>query len=353
MHNGKIGIGIIGAGNIAQSAHMPAYAKQNDCEIVSVHDSNFERAAEAAARFGINYAARSVEELLSDPELDAVSVCTLNNAHAEMSIAALKAGKHVLCEKPMATTVAEAEAMKAAADAAPGQVFMMGFVSRFNDKVTVLKALADEGKFGEFYYARASTLRRRGTPLGWFTDSSKSGGGPVTDIGVHVLDLTWYLLGRPKPASVSATVHYHIGDYKTKGVDRWKAFDIGDLVFNVEDSAAGMIRFENGCSLNFDVSWALNGAETENHSAWLYGTKAGCSLIPFKVYGEDAGYLTDNVPSIVSSSFMDGFTQEIRHFLDCIQGKCQPLSPAGDGLAVQKMLNGIYDSGRLEREVLL
>ena len=353
MRNGKIGIGIIGAGNIAQSAHMPSYAKQYDCEIVSVFDSNYGRGADAAARFGAGHTAGSAGELLDNPEVDAVSVCTLNYAHAEMCIAALKAGKHVLCEKPMAMTVAEAEAIKAAADAAPGQVFMMGFVSRFNNQVTVLKALADAGKFGDLYYARASTLRRRGTPLGWFTDSAKSGGGPVIDIGVHVLDLTWYLLGRPKPVSVSATVHYHIGDYQTKGVGRWKAFDTGDLVFNVEDSAAGMIRFENGCSLNFDVSWAINGAETEGHSVWLYGAKAGCSLTPFKVYGEEAGYLTDNTPTIAQNDFMDGFTLEIRHFLDCILGKCEPLSPVGDGLAVQRMLNGIYDSGKLGREVLL
>jgi len=115
-----------------------------------------------------------------------------------------------------------------------------------------------------------------------------------------------------------------------------------------------MIRFKNGCSINFDVSWAINGDPTPNHQAWLYGTKAGCSVSPCVVYGEDAGYLTDNMPNGGSSwDFSNIFSLEIRHFLDCVQGKCQPLSPASDGVAVQKMLNGIYDSGKAGKEILL
>jgi predicted dehydrogenase len=357
MKNGKIGIGIIGAGNIAQNAHLPSYAKHKDCEIVSIFDHKPGRAAQCAAKFAPGDAPRvadSLDDLLNNKDVDAVSVCTWNNDHAASCIAALKAGKHVLCEKPMAMTVAEAEAMKAAADAS-GKVFLTGFVSRFRSDVQIIREMAEEGKFGTFYYARASSLRRRGTPLGWFTDPKKAGGGPVIDIGVHVLDMTWYLLGKPEPTAVSATVHTRIGDYKTKGVSRWEAFDTDNLVFGVEDSAAGMIRFANGCSLNFDVSWALNGEPSEAHSAWLYGDKAGCSLLPFKVFGEDAGYLTDNVPVLDKGGrdFDNVFVRETRHFLDCILGKCQPISPASDGLAVQKILNGIYDSAAAGKEIAL
>jgi predicted dehydrogenase len=352
MKNGKIGIGIIGAGNIAQSAHLPSYAQHNDCEVVSVYDIKEGRGASAAAKFGITRVADSLDELLADPDVDAVSVCTWNNGHKDAAVAALKAGKHVLCEKPMTVSVADAEIMGKAADAS-GKVFLMGFVNRFKNGTKVLKEMAEEGKFGEFYYARASHLRRRGTPLGWFTDPAKSGGGPVIDIGVHMLDVAWYLLGKPEPLSVSATVHKFLGDYKTKGVSRWEAYDTDNLIFDVEDSAAGMIRFKNGCSLNFDVSWAINAPRTamEVH---LYGTKAGCSLDPLETYGEDGGYLTDNKPVLSGGNGLDmGFFNETRHFLDCIQGKCKPIAPASDGVAVQKILNGIYDSALAGKEILI
>ena len=353
MQNKKIGIGVIGAGNIAQNAHLPSYLKRGDCKLESVYDIKEGRGAEAAAKFGIPHVADSLDELLANPKVDAVSVCTWNNAHAVSAIAACKAGKHVLCEKPMAMTVDEAEQMRKAADAS-GKVFLMGFVNRFRPDVAVLRTLLDEGRFGDIYYARSSCLRRRGTPLGWFTDMKKAGGGAVIDIGVHMLDLTWYLLGKPAPEAVSSTVHNYFGDYQTKGVTRWKAFDTDDLVFNVDDSAAGMIRFANGCSLNFDVSWAINGSPC-GLMAYLYGTKAGCALEPLMVYGEEGGYLTDNAPAL-DKAYIDAesiFDIEIGHFLDCIQGKCTPIAPAADGVAIQRILNGIYDSAAAGKEILI
>ncbi len=353
MKNGKVGIGIIGAGNIAQSAHLPAYAKHKDCEVVSVYDIKEGRGADAAKKFGITRVASSLEELLADPEVDAVSVCTWNNGHKDASIEALKAGKHVLCEKPMAMTVAEAEEMREAADKS-GKVFLMGFVNRYRRQAQYLKEMAEAGTFGDFYHARTSHLRRRGTPLGWFTDPAKSGGGPVIDIGVHILDITWYLLGRPEPLSVSSTVHSFMGDYKTKGVSRWEAYDTDNLIFGVEDSAAGMIRFKNGCSLNFEVSWAINAPASGNYS-FLYGTKAGCSLNPLEIYGEANGYLSDSKPVLARAGgdLDEGFLNETRHFLDCVLGKCEPIAPAKDGVIVQRILNGIYDSAKAGKEILI
>src|SRR5659263_512446 len=218
MKNGKVRVGIIGAGNIAQNQHIPAYLKQKDVELVGICDINEERAKEVAAKYNMKYAMKDYKDLLSLDEIDAVSICTWNNAHAEIAIPA---------------------------------------------DSKVIKAMADAGKYGEIYFAKAGWLRRRGTPLGWFTDVSKSGGGPVIDIGVHVIDLTWYFMGKPKPISVSSTIHKKIGDYKTKGVSRWVALDTDNLVYNVEDSACGFIRFENGATMNFDVSWAINGKDTD------------------------------------------------------------------------------------------
>ncbi len=348
MSNRKIRIGLIGAGNICQNAHIPAYLKQDDIELVAVTDLKESRAQEVADKYAIKHVASSIEDLVSLDDVDAVSICTWNNAHARAALAAVKAGKHVLCEKPMATSVAEAQAMY---DAARGsdKTFMLGFVNRFRSDSLVIKDMADAGKFGDIYFARAGWLRRRGTPLGWFTDVSKSGGGPVIDIGVHVIDLTWHFMGKPTPISVNATTHYPLGDYKTKGVGRWKALDTDNLVFNTEDSAAGTIRFDNGASMNFEVSWAVNMKDTGIYS-YVFGKDAGASLDPLEIYGEEANYLVDMKPTTDKG---DPFAREIRHFLDCVQTGATPSIPAIDGLSVQKMLNGIYDSAKAGKEVLL
>ena len=348
MKNRKIRVGIIGAGNIAQNAHMPAYLKRKDVELVAVSDINEQRAKELAEKHGIRHALNDYHKLVALDDVDAVSICTWNSLHADAAIAAANAGKHILCEKPMAMTVNEAEAMLKAARK-NNIIFMMGFVNRFRSESRLIKEMADAGKFGEIYYSKTGWLRRRGTPLGWFTDLSKSGGGPVIDIGVHIIDLTWYFMGKPKPISVSATVHKKIGNYKTKGVSRWMAFDTDNLVFETEDSAAGIIRFENGSSMNFEVSWAINSKDTGIYS-YIYGNKAGASFNPLTIFGEEENYLMDCTP-IVSEE--DAFFNQISHFVECIKEGKEPISPAEDGVMIQKILNGIYDSGKAGKEVQL
>lgn len=348
MKDGKIRIGIIGAGNIAQNAHIPAYLKQKDVELVAVCDIKEERAKEVAQKYDMKYAVTDFNDLAAIDEIDAVSVCTWNNGHAPAVIAAAKAGKHILCEKPMSMNPAESEEMKRAVRE-NNVTFMMGFVNRFRSDSKVIKEMAEAGKFGEIYTAKAGWLRRRGTPLGWFTDLSKSGGGPVIDIGVHVIDLTWYFMGKPKPVSVSAATYNKIGNYKTKGVDRWKAFDTDNLVFETEDSACGMIRFENSATMLFEVSFAINGKETGPYSQ-IFGTKAGASFDPLTIYGEDENYLVDSQPKYLKE---DPFDNEIRHFLDCIKEGREPISPVEDGVQIQRILNGIYDSARLGKEIIL
>jgi len=346
MKDGKIRIGLIGGGNIAQSAHIPSYLKLKDVKLAGVFDVNAPRAKSVAEKYDMA-AHLSLESLLSDDTIDAVSVCTWNNGHAESAIAACKAGKHVLCEKPMAMTVDEALAMEAAAKNS-GKIFMMGFVNRFKTQSDIICDMRDKGEFGDIYYARTSNLRRRGTPLGWFTDKAKSGGGPVIDIGVHSIDLTWFLMGKPKPLTVTANTHYAFGDYKTKGVNRWEALDTDDPVFNVEDSASGTITCENGKSINFDVSWAINGEP--GMDVILYGNKAGVRFHPLTVYGESAGYLTDNAPVFIDEN---PFDKEIAHFADCVLTGKTPLATAADGVAVQRILCGIYESSKLNKTVEL
>jgi len=182
-------IGIIGVGSIS-NLHLQSYVANPRVELIGVHDLNLERAQEMAAQYGAPRVYATLAELLGDPEIDAVSVCTWNDSHAEVAIAALEAGKHVLVEKPLSKSVAEAEAI-AEAVSRTGKHLQVGFVRRFSSNATVLKSFIDAGELGQIYYAKAININRIGNPGGWFADSAKSGGGPLIDIGIHFLDLCW------------------------------------------------------------------------------------------------------------------------------------------------------------------
>ncbi len=341
----KLRVGIIGAGNIAQSAHLPAYAKRTDVEIVGIADLNLQRAQDAAAKFGIPHAYTTVHELLAHEDVDYIDICVWNRYHSEVAIAAAKAGKAILCEKPMAINLEHALAMKEAVEKA-GVPFMMAVPTRYSDEAQLLASMVEAGKLGDIYYAKTANVRRRGTPIGWFTDVSKSGGGPVIDIGVHCIDRTWYLMGRPKPVRVSAMTSSRIGDFKTKGVNRWTALDSDVTAFDTEDSAAGVIHFENGATMLFEVSWAMN-CPPQGYTQ-ICGSKAGATLDPLTIYGEEMDYLTDNKPTVGKSN---SFENEIDHFITCLRTGAKPISSLEDGVTVQRMLQGIYDSARLGREV--
>ncbi|MFW5976389.1 MAG: Gfo/Idh/MocA family protein [Bacillota bacterium] len=348
MTKDKVNIGIIGAGNIAQNAHIPAYLNQSDIKLAGVCDINGDRAKKVASEYDIDYVTTDIKKLVNQKKIDAVSVCTWNNAHAEAVIEAASAGKHILCEKPMAMNNKEAEKMMKTVKN-NNIIFMMGFVNRFRNSAKYIKRLAEAGKLGDIYYGKAELRRRRGTPLGWFTDSSKSGGGPVIDIGVHIIDLTWYLMGRPEPISVSASTYNKFGNYETEGVNRWEALDTDDLVFDVEDSAAGFIRFENGASISFDVSWAINGEDTGTTTK-IFGDKAGAQINPLKIFDEEENHLVDKAPIVGDDS---NFDNEIRHFLDCVKEEKEPMAPVEDGVIVQKILDGIYESAEAGKEISL
>ncbi|NLM76866.1 MAG: Gfo/Idh/MocA family oxidoreductase [Ruminococcaceae bacterium] len=346
---GKIKVGLVGAGNIAQSAHLPAYrALSEQAEVVAIADLNLQRAKDAAEKFNIPAAYASAEELLAGSQVDMVDVCVWNGSHAPVVMAAAAAGKPILCEKPMSDNLAHARNMQEAVLKA-NVPFMMAMVSRFSNEPLLLNEMVQAGELGDIYYAKTAYVRRRGTPLGWFTDRSKSGGGPVIDIGVHCIDRTWFLMGRPKPVRVSAAISRRIGNYQTKGVVRWVALDHETNVFDTEDSAAAIIHFANGASMLGETSWAIN-AKSDAYTQ-ICGTKGGATLEPLTIYTENAqGYLTDNRPTVTQ---VNGFEAEISHFIDCLRTGKKPLAPLEDGIAIQKILQGIYDSAEQGREVAI
>ncbi len=341
----KTKIAIVGAGNIAKSYHLPVYKRRNDVEVTAIADIKFERAQKVAADFGIPKAYNCIEDMLAGSECDYVDICVWNGSHAACAVAAAQAGKAILCEKPMALNLEHALLMQKEITKA-GVPFMLAVPTRYTPQVALLHEMLEEGKFGDIYYAKTAYTRRRGTPVGWFTDTSKSGGGPVIDIGVHCIDRTWYLMGCPKPVRVSASTSYAIGDFKTKGILRWQAQDDEITAFDTEDSACGVVHFENGASMLFEVSWALN-APGENFTQ-ICGSKAGAKLDPLVIYGEECGYLTDNKPEAGPN---DMFYAEIDHFIDCLRTGKTPISDLEQAVTMQRILQGIYDSARLHREV--
>ena len=351
-----INIAIVGVGGIAK-AHMNAYSKNPNVKVVAFCDINPERLEYMGKRYGIEKCYTDLDTMLCEvPEIDAVSVCTWNSAHALCTIKALKAGKHVLCEKPMAMNQKEAEEMcKTAREC--GKLLMIGFVRRFGNDVKLTKEFVDADQFGELYYAKATYLRRHGNPGGWFGDKSRSGGGPLIDLGVHVIDLVRYVLGKPKPISVYGATfsklndRKHIKAGKNFHASSAKAYDVCD----VEDLATALVRFDNGAVLSVEAAFSLNIKKDEGKIE-LFGTKGGAKFDPkLEIYSEMNGYMADVTLAGVETAFsFDGiFENEINHFIACIEGEATCISPAEDGVEMMKILDGVYESARTKHEVVL
>lgn len=349
----KIGVGVIGVG--IGTEHLDCYAARADvAHIVGICDIDLARGQAAGAKRGITNVVADYKEFLAMPELDAISVCAPNDLHAEISIAALKAGKHVLCEKPMTNTLANAEKIVEAVNRSP-QVFMMAMNNRFSGETELMRRLIDEGALGEIYYAKCGWTRRNGIPgLGtWFTNKARSGGGPLLDIGVHALDRTVYLMGNPKPVSVSGAAYAKFGP-RNKGAASYGAPPPKGKpsAYEVEDLACGLIKFDNGATLFLEASWASYTQKDEFYSV-LLGTEGGAELPDFgqlRLYKDMGGAPVDIHPTPPKLSGRQG---EINHFLTCIQEGKQPLSTAEQGLHILQILDAIYQSAQTGREVVI
>ena len=352
----KIKIGIIGTGNISRS-HFKGYSSNPNVEIYALCDIHEGRLKTAGKEFGVERLYTNLDEMLALPELDAVSVTTWNSEHAPVTIAALKAGKHVMCEKPMATNVEDAKAMLEAAKES-GKHLQIGFVRRFGNDAEVLKDLIENGFFGDIYYAKASYLRRNGNPEGWFGDKSRSGGGPLVDLGVHVIDLVRYLEGNKKPVSVYGATFQKLlnrPNLKTpKGY--YSASRSENDICNVEDLATALIRFEDGSVLSVEASFSLN-IKKGSGAIELFGTKGGAKLdgATLDLTSETLNYMTDMTLSECKTAMGgDAYQKEVDHFVECIKDRtlvCQ--APAEDGVTLMKILCAIYESAASGHEVVI
>lgn len=335
----KLKVAIIGAGGIARGVHVPSYLKCTErVEIVAVADVVRETAEKLAVDFGIPHIYSDYEEMLKQIHPDAVSVCTPNKFHAAVVVAALQAGCHVLCEKPPAMTVEETKKMAEAAKRA-GKILTYGFHYRHAPEVETLKRFIDAGELGDVYATTVRAVRRRGIP-GWgvFTNKELQGGGPLIDIGVHMLDLALYLMDDPEPDTVLGVTYQKLGTKQGVGLMGnwdWKHFSI-------EDMARGMITFKNGASILLETAFAANVKEHETMNVSLMGDKGGADVFPLNIYQEKHGTLVDITPVYLPKK---GYHElEIERFVDACLGGTEPISTAKQGIVIQQLIEALYRS---------
>lgn len=349
----RLKVGIIGAGNIFQTAHAPVFQHHPEVEVIAICDVNIDNAQQAAKRFNMPKVYTDYREMLQQhSDLDVIDICTPNVFHAEIAIAGLKAGMNVFIEKPDAIAPEMAIAMSREAERS-GKILMAMRNNRFRPAVQFIKKYITSGQAGEIYTGRTGWIRRRGIPGkgGWFTTKALSGGGPLIDLGVHFIDVAVWLMGNPRPVSVvgatyrkfadtelSDSVHSEFGQKENEGT------------FDVEDLSTGFIRFENGATLQVEFSWASN-IEEEKNFVELRGTNAGISFDngELKIFTEIEGTLCDIHPKLAADSH--GHTEFINHFINCVQGREKPIMTPDDGVYMIKLLSALYESAQSGNEV--
>lgn len=354
----KLKVGIIGCGGIANGKHLPSLSKIEEVELVAFCDIVIERAEEASRQYGVKVAEvyKDYRELLKDQAIDVVHVLTPNISHAEISIAAMEADKHVLCEKPMAINTAEAKKMIEAASQT-GKKLTIGYDNRFRPDSQHLHEITSRGDLGEIYVAKAHALRRRAVPTwGVFLDEEKQGGGPLIDIGTHALDLTLWMMDNYKPKSVVGNVYYKLGQTRD-AANAWGPWDPDE--FTVEDSAFGFITMENGATIMLEASWALNTLDVDEAKCSLSGTKGGADMKDgLRINGEEFGKLyTKNVELDAGGvAYYDGETVsnadlEARQWIDSIIHDTEPVVKPEQALVVTQILEAIYESAKKGKTV--
>ena len=349
-------VGIIGIGGIFKGSHIWEYLEDERLEVVALCDIIEERATEIRDKYFPNAAVYTdFRELLKDETIDSVDICTPNYLHSIIAVAAFEASKHVFCEKPDAINVEEVLKMNRAAEKA-GKTLMIMRNNRFSPASQYAKKYIESGAMGDIYCGRCGWQRRRGIPGkgGWFTTKAQSGGGPLIDLGVHMIDLAIWLMGSPKPVTVTGSTYCKFADSDTS--DSVNS-DFGDKVsggtFDVEDLAMGTIRFDNGAQLQIEFSWASN-IKQENRFVELRGTKSGLTWRDgdVEVFTEMHGQGCDIHPSNLQPEKKEHVLNLINFYDVVIDGK-EPVFKPQQGIDMIKILCAIYKSAETGREVVL
>ena len=329
-------LALVGVGAAAQIAHIPALKKAEGTELAALCDRDPEKAARVAQKFQVPKVHARFDDLLADDEIDAIDICTPNYLHAPMGIAALEAGKHVLCERPLARSAEEAAGMVKAAKKAD-RMLMCAVPHRFRPDAQLLKKFVEKGDLGEIFFAKAGWLRQRTQwdSDEWRRQKRESGGGVVLDLGFQMLDLSLWTLGNPAVESVTASLHR-----SRKG--------------EVEDSATAFFRLATGATLTLEVTWGLL-MEKDFHYLNLFGSGGAALLNPFRVHKGMHGTLVNVTPTLDSSRNQYKFSIEaqLAHFADVLRKNAKPMGHADEILPVMELMDAVYRSAEQGKEVRL
>ncbi len=356
----KVRVGIVGCGGIANGKHMPNLKLVPEVEMVAFCDIIIERAEEAAKKFGTPDAKvyEDYKELIKDETIDVIHVCTPNRSHSFITIDSLEAGKHVMCEKPMAKTYAEAKAMYEAS-VRTGKLLSIGYQNRQCAENIYAKAVCDAGEIGEIYYGKAVAIRRRAVPTwGVFLNEYEQGGGPLIDIGTHALDLTLWMMNNYKPKMVVGNTFRKLAN-QTQTANAWGDWD--PEKFTVEDSAFGYIVMENGAVVTLESSWALNVAEAREACYVLCGDKGGIdTLDDLRVNYVKHGRQCIETPNLNAGgvAFYDGDSKDNsfidqRIWIDAVLGKREQCVKPEQAMVVTQILEAIYESAKTGKPVYI
>lgn len=354
----KLRVGIIGCGDIARNLHMPAWQQVPEVEMTAFASRDKGRLTHAVQTFGTPGARGYADyrELLESKDVDVVDICTPNFTHARMAIDAMEAGKHVLVEKPMATTYADAKKMLAVSEKT-GKILSVNYQNRFRPDCLYLKKVCENGELGEIYYAKAHALRRRAVPTwGLFLNKEAQGGGPLIDIGTHALDLTLWMMDNYSPKMVVGSTYHKLCDQTdTANVfGNWMPSD-----FEVEDSSFGFIVMQNGATIVLESSWALNILDVGEAKTTLCGTKAGADMRDgLRINGVKNNRFYTECPDFgtVGMNFYQGEKKspsvlEYCSFIDAVKEGVQPVIQAAQAAVVTRILEAIYDSSSMGKPV--
>lgn len=330
----RIRIGIVGLGNIAQTAHLPTLTKLQDAEVVAVCDLDKSRAQFIAEKFGIPRHYGSFEEMLiSEPEMTAVHICTPTKTHHAMAIAALEAGKDVLVEKPLARTMKEAEEINETAKRHRRKL-MVGMNNRFRPDAMILKTFIEERSIGKVFYSKAGWFRKLPADGAWLTRKEQSGGGVLLDLGMVMFDLAFWMMGYPEVKEVTATHYAH----RTK---------------DVEDSSIVYIKMKNGSTLTVESSWSF-----ESNADFFYcdcfGTEGSGSLNPFRILKRMHGNLVNVAPASQDNPqtlYRKSYENELKHWVTALRGLHPIISTGDEAVHRMKVVDAIYRSARLGKAV--
>lgn len=351
--------GVVGCGGIANGKHLPAIKKIEEITLTAFCDIIEERAQKAASEYGAEGAKvyTDYKEMIDNEELDMVYVLTPNKSHSPISVYALEHDCHVMCEKPMAKTYADAKLMIDAAKKS-GKKLTIGYQNRFRADSQYIKKACERGDLGEIYYAKAHAVRRRAVPTwGVFLNEEEQGGGPLIDIGTHALDLTLWMMDNYKPKSVKGSVFKKLGDQKETG-NAWG--DWNPEEYTVEDSAFGFIQMENGATIVLESSWALNTLDVKEAKCTLCGTKAGADMEDsVRINSADFGKLTILKPDLSAGGvdFYDGKAVraadvEARQWVEAVLNDKEPVVKPEQAIVVTRILEAIYESAKTGKEVI-